>query len=94
MISSEKEDLSCNKSNCYFPKKSHCGYYDKGLQQHFYDKKTKLAFLNKNGIVEKSPASREHIKRVTDFVAWAKDEKRKNPNFESTQAYKRERYPG
>jgi len=76
-------------SDVYFPKKSHHGYFDKALQQHFYDKKQKERFIKRHGLAEIGPASRAHMKRVVEFTRWAENEKRKNPEFNP----KNEKYP-
>ena len=73
----------------YFPKKSHHGYFDPIFQRKFYSKSEKREFMNKHGWVEGDSASKAHIKRVKDFNAWVKDERRKNPDFEP----RGERYP-
>ena len=80
-------------SDVTFPKKSHHGYFDRGLQTHFNSKSEKRVFFKEHGLVEKSPASKAHIKRVKDFVAWSKNETRKNPNFENTKEFKSAKYP-
>jgi hypothetical protein len=38
--------------NIYFPQKSHHGYFDKALGQHFNTKTEKREFMNKHGIAE------------------------------------------
>lgn len=38
--------------NVFFPKKSHHGYFDKALQQHFYSKTAKAEYMKAHGIVE------------------------------------------
>ena len=73
----------------FFPKKSHHGYFDKALQQHFYDKKQKEQFMKEHGLKEAGPASKAHLKRVKDFCKWTVDEKKKNPNFNP----RNEKYP-
>lgn len=65
----------------YFPKKSHHGYYDDSLKVRFDSRGQKKEYLKKHGLFEADPASRTHMKRVKDFVAWCKDEKRKDSNF-------------
>lgn len=77
----------------YFPKKSHHGYFDKNLQMYFHSKEHKRQVFKEKGLREGDSASQEHINRVKDFVGWVHDEKRKNPNFERTEAYRKERYP-
>ena len=67
--------------NCYFPKKSHHGYFDKTFQRTFYDKKQKLEFMNKAGFVEADGASKAHMKRVKDLTEHTKREREKNPHF-------------
>ena len=59
------------------------------FQRKFSDRKEKELFMKKHGFKEADPASKEHIKRVKDFVGWFKEEKRKNPNFSP----KKEDYP-
>jgi len=71
----------------YFPKKSHHGYFDKTFQKHFYDKKEKEVYMKKHGFVEGDPASKAHTKRVRDFVAYCKEERRKNSEFKYKGAY-------
>ena len=73
----------------YFPKKSHHGYYDPILGRHFYDKKQKQAFMKEHKFVEGDSASKAHLKRVNDFVAYCKDKRRKDPTFRM----KNEQYP-
>ena len=77
----------------FFPKKSHHGYFDPTFQKHFYDKKQKEDFMKKNKFVEGDSVSKAHIRKVRDYVAWIKDEKRKNPNFEKTREFKKQEYP-
>lgn len=73
----------------YFPHKSHHGYYDDSLKVRFDSKEQKREYLKKHGLFEADPVSNAHMKRVKDFVAWVKDEQRKNPKFEP----KNEKYP-
>jgi len=77
----------------YYPKKSHHGYYDDSLKVRFESKKHKEEHLKKYGFYEAEPATKAHIKRVRDFIGWVHDEKRKNPDFEKTKEFKREKYP-
>ena len=70
------------KAPIFFPKKSSHGYYDDALKVRFNTKTEKREYLKKHGFVETEPASSAHMKRVKDFSAWIKDEKRKNPKFE------------
>ena len=74
-------------SNVFFPKKSHHGYFDKSLQRTFHDKNEKREFLKAHGLGELPPASKTHMKKVVDFTRWIEDEKRKNPNFKTKEAY-------
>jgi len=76
-------------TNCFFPKKSHHGYFDPQFQRHFSDKKQKIEFMNKHKWAEGDSVSKTHTKRVKDFHDWVTNEKRKNPNFEP----RGERYP-
>ena len=74
----KEPEKKANNKNCYFPKKSHHGYFDSHFQKHFYDKKQKLDYMNKHGFVEHDGASKTHIERVKDFTEYCKDEKRKH----------------
>lgn len=48
----------------YFPKKSHHGYFDKALQQHFHSKTQKVEYMRAHGIVEDgSMESQKHRDR-------------------------------
>ena len=77
----------------YFPRKSHHGYFDEGLQRKFHDKKEKRAFLKEHGFHEDGPASKAHMKRVVEFNRWTEHEKKKNPNFEQSKQFKQAKYP-
>jgi len=77
----------------FFPKKSHHGYFDQQLNRRFYSEREKREFMNTNGILEGDGATRAHEKKIKDFGAWIKDEKRKDPNFVKTEQFKNEKYP-
>ena len=54
----------------YFPKKSHHGYFDKGLRRHFNTKREKEQFMKANKLVEDGSmeSDRHRIKRCVEEI--------------------------
>lgn len=69
-----------NKS-IYFPKKSHHGYFDRGLQQWFNSKQDKRTFMNEHNIVEDGSmeGEKKRINRITDEINSHREKKGLKP---------------
>lgn len=65
----------------YFPRKSHHGYYDRGLQQWFGSKSEKREFMNRHGIVEDGSmeSDRHRVSRITDEINASREKQGKRP---------------
>ena len=64
-----------------------------GSGRRFHSKQELQDFQKKHGLIEIGSPSQAHLRKVKDFVGWVKNETKKNPNFEKTKQYKREKYP-
>lgn len=71
---------TANNKKVFF-KRSQAGDIDPTFQRKFYDEKQKRDFMNAHGFVEKDEVSETHKRKIRDFVAYCKNERRKNPNF-------------
>jgi len=65
----------------YFPKKSHHGYYDRGLQQWFDSKQDKRVFMNEHKLVEDGSMEndRHRVSRITDQINVDREKKGLKP---------------
>lgn len=68
-------------------KDSMIGETHKQFQKKFYSKQELRDYKKKHGFVEVGEPSKAHIKRVTDFVNYCKDEKKRNPNWKYNGNY-------
>lgn len=71
--------------NIFFPKKSHNGYFDKALQQHFYSKTQKAEYMKAHGIVEDGSmeSQRHRDKRLCEEINEARRKQGLKPKLVS-----------